>query len=208
MSVQMAFTAGILLLGLIGVGLSIWMIARAIATKPETTSQQHQLTCRICQQEVFFTRQQLRRLSPEEKALAVSAKPALIGKNLLDLECPHCRASLVFVSDASRTDWVGVNLFKPQNVSARCQECGAILQTPPWPPGAYDGHLEDAPELPEKIGLQCSRCQSVCCVTCCKRHARGHAHNVKLICPRCSRYPIDHLYYPEIALSAAIHRKK
>ncbi len=154
------------------------------------------LTCGVCQNALTIQRNALSPLSSVECALATREKRALSGKKLAEFTCPSCGAAHCFDVDGKHIQWVGANLYESQETSSQCTECGKPLRTPPWPPPGYGKALEEVPDLPLDYGLVCSRCQSVCCVKCCSNMARVRGGEVKWVCPRCSRHPINTLFFP------------
>jgi len=189
-------TLAFAVLGLGAVFGMAWRTARWKQHGPQTAVGAIHMACTVCQKELVFHRDILVLLTPPERALAVRVKPELVGRKLAEYVCPHCEAAHCFIVDGRRPEWVAANLYEPQTTSAHCMECHKPLRTPPWPPGEYDGRLEQAPALAPDYGLVCSRCQAVCCVACCANLARIRSKETKWMCPRCFRYPVDTLFYP------------
>lgn len=154
-----------------------------------------QETCRSCQRPMVFHRNSLHPISPVEKGLAVSAKPALRGKELALQVCPYCDAAHYFILERNgEFTFAGMNFYEPQEKSSRCMSCGKALKTPPWPELAYDGRVMEASRGPD-MGLICSRCHAVSCVACCENSTRGSAEAEGYVCPRCGRRPVDRFFH-------------
>ena len=152
--------------------------------------------CSICRRDLVFSPAEMVRLSPVEIALVVRSSPGLVGSKLAEYVCPYCQAAHCFVVDAGPPQWVGVNFYEPQDTAARCSECRKPVQTPPWPPGLYDGRPLEAPSLLPDYGLVCDRCGAVCCFACCEKNTRHRTEDGSLVCPRCFRSPVDRFYRP------------
>ena len=151
--------------------------------------------CGECHRELAFERRELVRLSPQETALVVRIYPHFQGRVLAEYVCPGCGASHYFVIDRSPIEWIGVDLYSPQVRTGNCFECRKHLAVPPWKPGLYDGRVDEAPEPASDYGLVCARCGAVVCVECVKRITRQRSRTGELICPRCSRRPVERFFH-------------
>jgi hypothetical protein len=154
------------------------------------------MACTVCGRQLVFSRNALEPLSAPEMALAVRALPAIVGRALADYTCPYCEASHCFAVDRRRVEWLGANLYQPQEMSSHCFECRRPLKRLPGGSGGLTEKIADTSALDADTGLKCSRCHSICCVECCRKATRGRGTEGGLICPRCSRRPVDQLYYP------------
>lgn len=154
------------------------------------------LPCSSCGKPLVVHRSELVPLSRPEVALCVRVQPDLVGHKLAEYVCPYCEASHCFVVDGRTPVWVGANLYSPHQGGARCMDCGKPLQTPPWPAGAYDGRLNEAPSLQPDYGLVCSKCHAIVCVACTRLATRGRTKDGTFVCPRCARSPVDRSYHP------------
>ncbi|MCC6698556.1 MAG: hypothetical protein IT365_23235 [Candidatus Hydrogenedentes bacterium] len=155
-----------------------------------------QMPCTSCNRPLMIAREELIPLSKPEIALCVRVKPELSGMSLAEYVCPYCEASHCLAVTKRTIEWVGANLYSPHRGAARCMDCGKILRTPPWPRGAYDGRLKEAPNLLPDHGLVCSKCQAVVCVACTEKATRNRTKDGSYVCPRCSRSPVDRTYHP------------
>jgi hypothetical protein len=155
-----------------------------------------ELPCSVCHRTLVISPTQLQLLSPAEIALAVRARPQLVRQRLAEHVCPFCEAAHCFVLSKGAAEWVGVNLYQPQQRSANCFECRTPLRAPSWPRGTYDGRISEAPAVLPDHGLLCARCHAVCCYACCESTARRRGLPGGLVCPRCMRAGIEAFYHP------------
>ena len=151
----------------------------------------HEMRCTVCQQPLVIAPGQFETISGPEVALVVRESTKVEGRPLAGYRCPYCEAFHVFAMDANPPEWIIANPFEAQAATNHCMECRSRLLRPPWPKGQFDGRVEEAEGLLPKHGLVCSRCESICCVACCKDATRGRTEDGSLLCPRCHRGPID-----------------
>ena len=154
-----------------------------------------EMECHVCQKQLVFHANELVALSGPEVALVSRAQPEVAGRALAEYVCPYYEAAHCFSVDTKTPQWLGVNLYVPQEKSARCGECGKLLRRPAWAAGAFDGRLNEAPDLLPEYGLVCPWCHAVCCVACCTNHTRKRTSDGSLLCPRCSRGPVDAVFH-------------
>jgi hypothetical protein len=202
-----------LLIAVFGMGIVITLTLRARGGEPAASARRAsvpeqsdtgrvpgtkivQIACTICHKQLVINPVELRPLTPVELALSVRSVPDLAGRKLAEYVCPYCESAHCFNVDRRVPLWVGVNLYSPQTKTARCQECGKRLLPPPWPPGAYDGRLREAPDLHQDYGLVCSRCDAVVCVSCTLNATRNRTKDGSFVCPRCMRTPVNKMYHP------------
>lgn len=158
-----------------------------------------EMACPICQRTLVIHRNQMIDLSGPEIALVVSEKPEIRGRGLAEYRCPHCDAAHCFLVDITPPQWLIANAFEPQAISTCCAECRKPVISPPWPEGQYDGRLEEAGDaLLPRHGLICPRCNAVCCVECCRKITRNRTPDGSLLCPRCSRGPVDKVFHFQV----------
>lgn len=175
-----------------------WLRSRdGVATRRSPTAP-FEMECSTCHRRMVIHPNQLVSLSGPEMALCVRVKPDLRGRKLAEFVCPYCDASHAFVLDRRPPEWIGANLYSPQTKTSTCMECGKPLRKAPWPPMLYDGRLHEAPELHPDLGLVCSRCQAVTCVSCVKNATRNRTKDGSLVCPRCQRTPVNRVFHPEL----------
>jgi len=155
-----------------------------------------QLACSVCQKEMVLHANGMAPLSGPERALIARNLPETVGKNIVEHICPYCESSHYFVVEGKRFAWLGANLYSPQVSTTHCMECRRPLRRPPWPQGAFDGHLHDAPALENEYGLVCERCKAVCCVECCTKATRRRTNNGTYHCPRCARPDVKVVFHP------------
>jgi hypothetical protein len=153
-------------------------------------------TCSVCRKPLIFERGELRPLRGEEVGLVVRSHPDIVGRKLGEYTCPYCEAAHCFFIDVRPPQWLGANYAQPQTTSGHCQECRKPLRKPPWPEHAFDGRLQEAPQLAPDLGLICSRCHAVCCVSCCKDATRNRTPDGSFLCPRCFRGPVEAVFHP------------
>ncbi|MCP4644959.1 MAG: hypothetical protein GY851_31245 [bacterium] len=168
--------------------------ARSRAVNPPGSRNAFECVCSVCQREIVVPVAELDPLAPVEVALCGRTKPQLIGRKLGQYDCPHCEASHYFTMDTRPPQWVGVNLYSPQDKTCRCQECGRVLQPSPWGKGMYDGRLHEAPRLQPDFGLVCAICSSVSCVDCVETLAHEETSDGSHVCPRCRRRSVHSLF--------------
>lgn len=155
-----------------------------------------EMACTICQQNLVIHRNQMAVLTGPEMALVVSVEPEIRGRDLAEYRCPHCDAAHCFAIDTAPPQWVVANAYEPQAMSTFCTECRKPIAKPSWPKGYYDGRFQDAGEkLLPRHGLVCPRCNAVCCVECCHTITRNRTPDGSLLCPRCSRGPVDKIFH-------------
>ena len=152
--------------------------------------------CTVCQRDLVFTRDQMRTLKGVEVGLAVRSRKEAVGRPLAEYTCPHCESGHCFAVDGREPEWLGANLYQPQQSTGRCMECGRPFKRTPWPVGAHQGDLRTAPSLDGDLGLRCSRCKSVVCVACSQVATRNRTDGSVYYCARCSRPGMDSFYYP------------
>ena len=128
-------------------------------------------------------------------ALAVRMHPDLVGRPLAESVCPRCEAAHCFAVDETPPAWIGVNLYEPQAPASRCVNCGKTLTKPDRDHVTVRKGSGVAEGLEPGVGLKCSRCQSVCCVTCCQLFTRNRTQDGSLLCPRCTRGPVEEIFY-------------
>ena len=157
-----------------------------------------EMVCSTCRRQLIIHPHQLVTLSSPEMALCVRIQPNLRGRRLAEFVCPYCEASHAFAVDKRTPEWFGANLYSPQAKTSTCMECGKPLRKAPWPPMYYDGRLNEAPELHADLGLVCSRCQAVTCVSCVKDATRKRTKDGSFVCPRCQRAPVNRVFHPEM----------
>jgi hypothetical protein len=155
-----------------------------------------QLPCSVCQKEMVVHPNSMAPLSGPECALVARTLPKTVGKKILEHICPYCESSHYFLIEGKRIEWLGANLYSPQVNTSLCMECRRPLRRPPWPAGAFDGHLQDAPALAPEYGLVCERCKAVCCVECCTKATRNRTNNGTYHCPRCARSDVKVMFHP------------
>jgi len=169
---------------------------RARSQEGGTSKDVIHLECSVCHHKLVFNVLELVPLSPAESALTVRVRPNVVGRKLSEYVCPHCEAAHCFAVDVRPPQWLGANFYQPQRVSSHCYECRRQLRIPTWQRGRYDGRLQEAAELLPDHGLVCAFCHAVCCVACCRRHTMNRIADGSLMCPRCSRYPIETVFHP------------
>lgn len=152
--------------------------------------------CAVCGARADVRPESLARLSAAEKALVVRERPEAIGKNLVEFVCPECDAAHCFSLGRASMQLIGVNLYEGQHFQVQCKECRKPLEPPPWPLGAYDGAVNEAPGELDDFGLQCPFCGAVTCVACCRTTTRNRTGDGSLLCPRCYRGPLERFYHP------------
>jgi hypothetical protein len=186
---------------IIGLGVVI-ILARRPRRQPDGVEEDSavpanatEMDCSVCGRALIFESHELTQLSPTEMALVVRVKPETVGRALSEYTCPHCDAAHCFAVDGPGPEWIGENLYEPQHGGGRCLECRKSLTIPPWTRGAHDERLSDVPDLRPDYGLTCPRCESVCCVECVDRASRGRTETGELVCPRCSRPPMNHFFH-------------
>ncbi len=184
----------------VGSALVVWYALRSSQPQDRASGQSSgsvaELTCASCSKPLVINRADLTELSKPEIALSVRAQPKLSGKKLVEYVCPYCEASHCFAVEGRRLEWVGMNLYSPHGGGARCMDCGKPLRTAPWPPGTYDGRLNEAPAMQPDYGLVCSKCHAIVCYGCTQLATRGRTKDGTLVCPRCQRSPVDKTYHP------------
>jgi hypothetical protein len=148
-----------------------------------------ELECRICHNQMIFSKRDLVPLAPSEVALVVRTNPSLVGHTLHEYVCPFCEASHCFEIVRAGIQWVAVNSYNPQTITGNCMECGKRFLRPPWPRGQYDERVNEVAQPRDDYGLICSRCGARCCWGCCRGVTATTA--VALHCPRCRRAPVD-----------------
>jgi len=187
-------------IAVVGSGLVVWYALRARegreGSRGGRPGKAFDFTCTYCSKPLVVSKADLAELSRPEVALCVRANPDLAGKELSEYVCPYCEASHCFTREGRRIAWVGANLYSPHAGRARCMDCGKPLRTPPWPPGTYDGRLNEAPALQPDYGLVCSKCHAVVCFGCTQLATRGRTKDGSYVCPRCQRSPVDKTYHP------------
>jgi len=191
--------AGAVSLALMGTGL-VWLFVkrrRRPENRPLTARTSLEMTCTVCKRELVFGRNEMADLSPPERALVVREMPQTVGRPLAEYVCPHCRAAHCFATDTQRPEWLGVNLYEPQQSTPDCLLCGRDVRPAPWRKGKYDGRLAEAPVLPRDMGVICSSCAGVFCVGCCRASGRKAGRPDALVCPRCARETLDQAYHME-----------
>jgi len=156
------------------------------------------VSCPVCKHEFEVFPGSMRPLTNVEIGLAVSAMPHLLGKQFVECECPRCDAALCFEVQHDRLRLAGSNIYTAHDRPGLCQNCQRPLATPPWPAGAYDGKLKEGLDIGPGIGLVCGRCGARCCYSCVQKATRGRTNGGALICPRCSRSPVDKVFHPEM----------
>jgi DNA-directed RNA polymerase subunit RPC12/RpoP len=183
--------------GLVAVlgAVALWMRGRRASAPPKQAAGALVEHCRVCERDMVFTADQLKPLTGVEAGLMVSARPDLHGKRLAEYICPYCETAHCFVMEGRRPVWADANLFVPEQKRARCMECRKPLKRPPWPEGAYDGRLTEAPDLDPDMGLACPRCKATVCVQCCQSITHG-AFTGLYRCPRCNAKAIDRAHHP------------
>lgn len=154
-----------------------------------------EMECSECCKAMVVAVEQVRELSPSERGLVVRDYPHVAGRPLGEYLCPHCQAAHCFATDTPVLEWIAANCYSPQTKTGRCLECRKMLRTPPWPRGAYDGRLRDAPRMEPDYGLQCPYCKSVVCIACAERVGHGRDQDAAYTCPRCRRKPISTMYH-------------
>ncbi len=183
-----------------GSGLVVWyaLSAREMGgnRRPRASGGALEHACSSCNKPLVVAKAELVELSRPEIALVVRVRPDLTGQKLAEYVCPYCEASHCYLMERNRIEWVGVNLYSPHTTSTRCMDCGKPLRTPPWPPGTYDGRLNEAPALQPDYGLVCSKCHAVVCYACTMLATRGRTKDGSFVCPRCQRSPVDKTYHP------------
>ena len=155
-----------------------------------------EIVCEHCDNALAPAVAELVTLKGSDVALAVRAAPSVQGLTLYEYVCPHCEAVHCFASRGQRLEWIGVNLWDTQQKSAHCYECHGAVARPDWPRGAYDGRLNEIPDVPENLGLVCGKCQAMCCLACCRRFTRGRTADGEYLCPRCARPPMNRVFHP------------
>lgn len=191
------YVAALLVLTAVGaLTAGLWRVWRARPRTPKLEPETVQMTCSVCQRRLVFSRADLDPLSPPEMALVVRSHPHTLRRPLAEYVCPYCEAAHCFATDAPRVEWIGVNIYQPQNTSAQCCECRRVLARPPGGPSGTTQRVEEPAALPIDYGLKCPHCGSVCCVECCRKAARGRVTDGSFRCPRCFRKPVDRLYFP------------
>jgi hypothetical protein len=185
-----------LCLGVAGVLLVLAAAAvlRFSRRRPRTSSETVSLDCTVCHRPLVFNVAEMEMLSPTELALVVCTRPEVVGRKIAEYVCPHCEAAHEFLMDVRPPVWIGANSYRPQAAGGNCPECHVRFRSPSWPRGTFDGRVAEAPELAPDFGLVCSRCGAICCVACTQRHSHNRAVDA-LICPRCSRGPVDRFYH-------------
>lgn len=151
--------------------------------------------CTVCQHPLKAVVRDLARLDPQDTGLVVRERPGVYGRPLAELRCPSCRASHIYAVDRAPPEFVVTNAISTTVRLNTCAQCRAPLRRPPWPRGAFDGKLADAPPLDGKLGLVCGNCAAVVCVECCQEASRGRTAENTLRCPRCFRVPIEKFHH-------------
>ena len=183
-----------------GVMVVLWLSLRPRrAAKPQIprgSAATLQLDCSVCRKEMVVHQHSMAPLSGPECALVARTKPETVGKKLLEHICPYCESSHYFLVEGKRMEWIGANLYSPQSSTAHCMECRRPMRKPPWPSGAFDGRLLEAPALAPDYGLVCDRCKAVCCVECCTKATRNRSVDGTYRCPRCARGDVKTMFHP------------
>jgi len=149
--------------------------------------------CPSCQRTIDLVPANLRRLTGPEQALIAQIRPNDYARPLAEFHCPYCDAYLVYATDTRPPTYLATSV--ESTTSNICSQCGKPLKRPPWPEGAYDGKLREAPELDDRYGLKCARCHSVVCIACSRTASMGRTVDGSLRCSRCSRGPIDTFHH-------------
>jgi len=187
-----------LLFALTGVAIVVLGRRRRILVQQRATKQigaTLEMECSECAHTLVIGESQLIPLSAVEKALAARTVNGIASRKPAEFVCPYCEAAHCFATAGGRLEWVGGNLYQPQRQAARCAECHVKLRRPAWPRAQYDGRLQALPERPDDLGLLCSRCDSVVCLTCCTNFTRRRTQDGALLCPRCGRGPVDRVFH-------------
>lgn len=187
--------AAALIMGGSGLG---WLLAKRAGRGAPRRARREvrvEMTCTVCQRPLVFDSSAVAVLTPAETALVVRVRPNLVGRRMGEYTCPYCEAAHCFTTDRARLEWVGVNLYQPQARTVHCFECRRILQRPPGRPGT---RLAEMPNPLPDYGLECPHCHAVCCVGCCRDYTRKRTKDGSLLCPRCSRGPVESLYYLDV----------
>ena len=154
-----------------------------------------EMPCTVCQSLLTLQSGELIPLTPPELGMVVCVHPELNGRKLAEYRCLHCDALHYFMIDVNPPLWVAENIYEPQSKKSTCSECRKPLKRPGWQEGLYDGRIEQAPNLEDSHGLVCSHCGAACCFKCCRFVTRNRTNDGSLLCPRCSRGPVDKVYH-------------
>ena len=177
-------------------GLLAWQRARRLRNEGVAPLREAvHMTCPTCQHPLVVSPLQMTPLSPAEIGLVVRGKPAWVKRKLADYECPHCSAAHVFAIDSVPPAYLGADLYTPHARGLHCMECHKTMQRPVWARGEYDKRLQEAP-LSMDHGLECQFCKAVFCYECAERTSRHKKKDGTLFCPRCHRYPVEHVFHP------------
>ncbi|MBI5095300.1 MAG: hypothetical protein HZB26_23055 [Candidatus Hydrogenedentes bacterium] len=185
---------------IVGALLVLWLTSRTRRVEKRAGGEQRdgtlQMACTVCQKEMVVHRNGMAPLSGPECALVARTFPKSVGRKLGEHLCPYCESSHYFLLDGKHMEWLGANLYSPQTNTSLCMECRRPLRKPPWPAGAFDGRIQEAPALAPEFGLVCERCGAVCCVECCTKATRNRSKNGAYHCPRCARADVKKIFHP------------
>lgn len=173
-----------------------WWVRRRLdrAAGPPTERGTVQMQCGVCHHPMTIARTQLVVLSGPEMALVVRSMPGWVKRKLGEYECPHCSAAHVFAMETNPPAYLGADIYTPHARGNKCMECGKAMTRPAWPKGTYDGRLGE-PAVSFDHGLECQFCKSVFCLECAERVSRTRRKDGVLLCPRCFRSPVEHVFH-------------
>ncbi len=189
------------LVAVAGTAIVVWLAVRVHrSTEPDTPilakGDGFSMPCSVCLKQLVIPNAELIRLSGPEVALVVRSHNAVAGRALAEYICPYCEAAHCFAIDSTPPAWIGANLYEPQVATGVCQECRKQLRPPAWERFAYDGKINEAPDLNPDYGLVCGRCDAVCCAECVQRVSRVQSPDASFRCPRCGRGPVERFFHP------------
>ena len=151
--------------------------------------------CPTCQASLNISAADWRPLEMFEMSLIVSVEPGAGGMDIVEYRCPNCEAAHYFSMLEKGPAYVTTNAFEPLKNTTCCIDCRRPFVRPTWPEGAYDGRVEEAPDLEDGHGLTCSRCGAACCVACVKKATRNRTEDGSFLCPRCHRGPVEAFFH-------------
>ncbi|MFP6583924.1 MAG: hypothetical protein VCD00_15400 [Candidatus Hydrogenedentota bacterium] len=152
-------------------------------------------TCPNCQHDTSLNPNGMRHLSVTESALLIREIPDAPQHDLADIRCKACQSSLVFRVDQWPPGFLAVNVIEGHTAKNSCTQCRIPLMPPEFPAGAYDGDHDALQRLPAHVGLICSRCEAINCISCVVDATRNRTQDGSLLCPRCYRGPVDKVHH-------------